>query len=149
MTKKTKERVTQAQMVIVIVHKTPECVLQDICDVLDLPSSSAGNHLRRLYAAGKLRRWHNGVQYVYRVTAGVDIPDVKLPEPAIRATPEKTQKVKDAIVQARQLEERGSTAGRLRLTLPFWEWPVTPAKCGTSPASVAAVSAMLRGADHG
>ncbi len=28
MTKKTKERVTQAQMVIVIVHKTPECVLQ-------------------------------------------------------------------------------------------------------------------------
>ena len=107
MTKKTKERVTQAQMVIVIVHRTPGCVLQDICDVLDLPSSSAGNHLRRLYAAGKLRRWHNGVQYVYHVTAGVDIPDVKLPEPAIRATPEKTQKVKDAIVQARQLEERG------------------------------------------
>ena len=93
MTKKTKERVTQAQMVIVIVYRTPGCVLQDICDVLDLPSSSAGNHLRRLYAAGKLRRWHNGVQYVYRVTAGVDIPDVKLPEPAI--------------VQARQLEERG------------------------------------------
>lgn len=107
MTKKTKERVTQAQMVIAIVHRTPGCVLQDICDVLDLPSSSAGNHLRRLHAAGKLRRRHNGAQYVYRVTAGVDIPDVKVPEPAIRATPEKTQKVKDAIVQARQLEEKG------------------------------------------
>lgn len=107
MTKKTKERVTQAQMVIVIVHKTPECVLQDICDVLDLPSSSAGNHLRRLHAAGKLSRIHNGIQYVYRVPAGVEIHDVKLPEPAIKTNAVNIQKVKDAIVQARQLEEKG------------------------------------------
>lgn len=107
MTKKSKERVTQAQMVIAIVHRTPECILQDVCDVLDLPSSSAGNLLRRLHAAGKLRRLHNGTQYVYRVHAGTEIPNVKLPEPAIKTTPEKAQLVNDAIILARQLEEKG------------------------------------------
>lgn len=107
MTKKSKERVTQAQMVIAIVHRTPGCVLQDVCDVLDLPSSSAGNHLRRLHAAGKLNRIHNGSQFVYRVSAGIEIPDVKLPEPAIRTAPVNIQQIKDAIVQARQLEEKG------------------------------------------
>ena len=107
MTKKNKDKVTQAQMVIAIVHRTPGCVLQDICDVLDLPSSSAGNHLRRLHAAGKLSRIHNGTQYVYRVPASVEVSDVKLPEPAIKTTPVKTQQIKDAIVQARELEEKG------------------------------------------
>lgn len=40
------------------------CVLQDICEALDLPSSSARNHLRQLYYAGELGRINNGTQYV-------------------------------------------------------------------------------------
>lgn len=106
MTKKLKNKVTKAQMVIAIVDRTPDCVLQDVCEVLDLPSSSAGNLLRQLHAAGKLRRAHNGSQYTYRIASGVEVPDVVLPEMAPRTSAESAQKVQDAISLAKGLEER-------------------------------------------
>lgn len=107
MTKKTKDRVTQAQRVLAVVDRTPDCVLQDICEALDLPSSSAGNHLRQLYYAGKLGRINNGTQYVYRVRAGVEIPDVELPDMAPRSAPENQQEVQDAMAKAKALENKG------------------------------------------
>lgn len=107
MTKKTKDRVTQAQLVLAVVDRTPECVLQDICEALDLPSSSAGNHLRQLYYAGKLGRVNNGTQYVYRVRAGVEIPDVELPDMAPRSAPENQQEVQEAMAKAKMLESKG------------------------------------------
>ncbi|MCX2867732.1 PerC family transcriptional regulator [Kluyvera cryocrescens] len=107
MTKKTKDRVTQAQLVLAIVGRTPDCVLQDICEALDLPSSSAGNHLRQLYYAGKLRRINNGTQYVYRVRAGVEIPDVELPDMVPRSAPENQQEVQAAMAKAKALESKG------------------------------------------
>ncbi len=51
MTKQSKTKVTKAQMVLAIVSRTPECVLQDVCDALDLQASTAGNLLRQLHAA--------------------------------------------------------------------------------------------------
>lgn len=107
MTKKTKNRVTQAQLVLAIVGRTPDCVLQDICEALDLPSSSAGNHLRQLYYAGKLGRINNGTQYGYRVRAGVEIPDVELPDMAPRSAPENLQEVQEAMAKAKALERKG------------------------------------------
>lgn len=107
MTKKTKDRVTQAQLVLAVVDRTPECVLQDICEALDLPSSSAGNHLRQLYYAGKLGRINNGTQYVYRVRAGVEIPDVELPDMAPRSAPENQREVQEAMAKAKALESKG------------------------------------------
>ncbi len=41
MTKQLKAKVTKAQMVLAIVSRTPECVLQDVCDALDLQASTA------------------------------------------------------------------------------------------------------------
>ncbi|HBQ2852703.1 TPA: hypothetical protein L7V20_004575 [Klebsiella pneumoniae] len=49
MTKQSKAKVTKAQMVLAIVSRTPECVLQDVCDALDLQASTAGNLLRQLH----------------------------------------------------------------------------------------------------
>lgn len=107
MTKKTKERVTQAQLVLAIVDRTPDCVLQDICEALDLPSSNAGNHLRQLYYAGKLGRINNGTQYVYRVRAGVELPYVELPDMAPRSAPENLQEVQEVMAKAKALESKG------------------------------------------
>lgn len=107
MTKKTKDRVTQAQRVLAVVDRTPDCVLQDICEALDLPSSSAGNHLRQLYYDGKLGRVNNGTQYVYRVRAGVEIPDVELPDMAPRSAPENQREVQEAMAKAKALESKG------------------------------------------
>ncbi|QIR27814.1 PerC family transcriptional regulator [Kluyvera genomosp. 3] len=107
MTKKNKNRVTQAQLVLAIVDRTPDCVMQDICEALDLPSSSAGNHLRQLYYAGKLGRINNGTQYVYQVRTGVEIPDVELPEIALRSVPENLQEVQEAMAKAKALESKG------------------------------------------
>lgn len=107
MTKKTKDRVTQAQLVLAIVDRTPDCVLQDICEALDLPSSSAGNHLRQLYYAGKLGRLNNGTQYVYRVRAGIKVLDVELPDMAPRSAPENQQEVREAMAKAKALESKG------------------------------------------
>lgn len=107
MTKKTKDRVTQAQLVLAIVGRMPDCVLQDICEALDLPSSSAENHLRQLYYAGKLGRINNGTQYVYQVRAGVEIPDVEMPDMAPRSAPENLQEVQEAMAKAKALESKG------------------------------------------
>ncbi|WP_052284088.1 PerC family transcriptional regulator [Kluyvera genomosp. 1] len=107
MTKKTKDRVTQARLVLAVVDRTPECVLQDICEALDLTSSRAGNHLRQLYYAGKLGRINNGTQYVYRVRAGVEIPDVELPDMAPRCAPENLLEVQEAMAKAKALESKG------------------------------------------
>lgn len=64
MAKQSKTKVTKAQMVLAIVSRTPECVLQDVCDALDLQASTAGNLLRQLHAAGKLHRTHNGYTFL-------------------------------------------------------------------------------------
>ena len=107
MTKKTKNRVTQAQLVLAIVDRTPDCVLQDVCEALEISSSSAGNHLRQLYYLGKLRRINNGTQFVYRVRTGVEIPDVELPEMAPRSAPENKKEVLEAMAKAKELERKG------------------------------------------
>lgn len=107
MTKKTKNRVTQAQLVLAIVDRTPDCVLQDVCEALEISSSSAGNHLRQLYYLGKLGRINNGTQFVYRVRTGVEIPDVELPEMAPCSAPENKKEVLEAMAKAKELERKG------------------------------------------
>lgn len=106
MTKQSKTKVTKAQMVLAIVSRTPECVLQDVCDALDLQASTAGNLLRQLHAAGKLHRTHNGCQYVYRVVAGVEVPDVALPQAATPLSEEDVKKVQNALSLAKTLEDK-------------------------------------------
>lgn len=106
MTKKKKDRVTKSQMALAIVNLTPDCVLQDVCEALDLQSSTAGSILRRLTEAGKLIRFHNGTQYVYWVKPGVKVPEVVLPELAPRAETGDIQQVNTAVVQAKQLEDK-------------------------------------------
>ena len=109
MTKQSKTKVTKAQMVLAIVSRTPECVLQDVCDALDLQASTAGNLLRQLHAAGKLHRTHNGYQYVYRVVAGVEVPDVALPQTATPLSEEDVKKVQNALSLAKTLWRRAAT----------------------------------------
>ncbi len=94
MTKQSKTKVTKAQMVLAIVSRTPECVLQDVCDALDLQASTAGNLLRQLHAVGKLHRTHNGYQYVYRVVAGVEVTDVALPQATTQLSEEDMKKIR-------------------------------------------------------
>lgn len=106
MTKIKKFRVTKSQMALAIVARTPDCILQDVCEVLDLQSSTAGAILRKLTESGKLTRFHNGNQYVYRVTPGVEVPDVAFPEQAPRAEKGDIQQVKTAVVLAKELEEK-------------------------------------------
>lgn len=106
MTKQSKTKVTKAQMVLAIVSRTPECVLQDVCDALDLQASTAGNLLRQLHAVGKLHRIHNGCQYVYRVVAGVEVPNVALPQAAIQLSEEDVKKIQDALSLAKTLEDK-------------------------------------------
>ena len=106
MTKQSKTKVTKAQMVLAIVSRTPECVPQDVCDALDLQASTAGNLLRQLHAVGKLHRTHNGCQYVYRVVAGVEVPDVALPQTATPLSEEDVKKVQNALSLAKTLEDK-------------------------------------------
>lgn len=101
-------------MVLAIVSRTPECVLQDVCDALDLQASTAGNLLRQLHAAGKLHRTHNGCQYVYRVVAGVEVPDIALPQAATQLSDEDVKRFQDALSPAKRLEDKSCGAG-LRL----------------------------------
>ncbi|MCS6056507.1 hypothetical protein LNO36_10915 [Klebsiella variicola subsp. variicola] len=110
MTKQSKTKVTKAQMVLAIVSRTPECVLQDVCDALDLQASTAGNLLRQLHAAGKLHRTHNGCQYVYRVVAGVEVPDIALPQAATPLSEEDVKRVQDALSLAKTLEDKKAVA---------------------------------------
>nr|WP_243456640.1 PerC family transcriptional regulator [Klebsiella variicola] len=62
--------------------------------------------LRQLHAAGKLHRTHNGCQYVYRVVAGVEVPDVALPQTATPLSEEDVKKVQDALALAKTLEDK-------------------------------------------
>ncbi|WP_434642124.1 hypothetical protein ACMYSK_09175 [Klebsiella sp. I138] len=106
MTKIKKFRVTKSQMALAIVDRTPDCILQDVCEVLDLQSSTAGAILRKLTEVGKLTRYHNGTQFVYLVTPGVEVPEVVLPELAPHADKGDVQQVKTAVVLAKELEEK-------------------------------------------
>lgn len=62
--------------------------------------------LRQLHAAGKLQRTHNGCQYVYRVVAGVEVPDVALPQTATPLSEEDVKKVQNALSLAKTLEDK-------------------------------------------
>lgn len=109
MTKQSKTKVTKvtkAQMALAIVSRTPECVLQDVCDALDLQASTAGNLLRQLHAAGKLHRTHNGCQYVYRVVAGFEVPDISLPQATTQLSEKDVKRVQDALSLAKTLEDK-------------------------------------------
>ncbi len=109
MTKQSKTKVTKvtkAQMVLAIVSRTPECVLQDVCDALDLQASTADNLLRQLHAAGKLHRTHNGCQYVYRVVAGSEVPDISLPQATTQLSEKDVKRVQDALSLAKTLEDK-------------------------------------------
>ena len=144
MTKQSKTKVTKAQMVLAIVSRTPECVLQDVCDALDLQASTAGNLLRQLHAAGKLHRTHNGCQYVYRVVAGVEVPDIALPQAATQLSDEDVKKVQDALSLAKTLEDK-----KLWLfTHRRLGWLQQQTNSGCLPKCVTAACAMRRGADY-
>lgn len=71
-----------------------------------MPVGTAGNLLRQLHAAGKLHRTHNGYQYVYRVVAGVKVPDVDVPQAATQLSEEDVKKVQDALSLAKTLEDK-------------------------------------------
>ncbi len=62
--------------------------------------------LRQLHAAGNLHRTHNGYQYVYRVVAGVEVPDVALPQTATPLSEEDVKKVQNALSLAKTLEDK-------------------------------------------
>ena len=100
----TNERINQIDQVAVVVRHTPGCVLQDICEALDITSSSAGNLLRKLATSGRVIRDHNGTQYTYTVAPGADIPDVVLPYMLEKQDPEQLQNAERI---AKELESRG------------------------------------------
>lgn len=100
----TNERINQIDQVAVVVRHTPGCVLQDICEALDITSSSAGNLLRKLATSGRVIRDHNGTQYTYSVAPGADIPDVVLPYMLEKQDPEQLQNAERI---AKELESRG------------------------------------------
>lgn len=121
MTKQSKTKVTKAQMVLAIVSRTPECVLQDVCDALDLQASTAGNLLRQLHAVGKLHRTHNGCQYVYRVVAGVEVPDVALPQTATPLSEEDVKKSKTHCPWLRRWKTKAVAPGCDCLHIDAWD----------------------------
>ncbi|MBB1199633.1 PerC family transcriptional regulator [Enterobacteriaceae bacterium 89] len=101
----TKEKLNQREQVAIVVRHIPGCVLQDICEALDMTSSSAGNFLRALTNQGVIIRQHNGTQYVYTVAPGAEIPEADLPfMNQKRADPEK---LRAADIGAKKLESRG------------------------------------------
>lgn len=79
--------ISQKDRVAIVVCHTPNCVLRDVCEALDIPSGTAGKFLRALTVSGTVQRTHNGTQYVYNIAPDAKLPDVKLPfmeEKAIR-----------------------------------------------------------------
>lgn len=148
MTKQSKAKVTKAQMVLAIVSRTPECVLQDVCDALDLQASTAGNLLRQLHAAGKLHRTHNGCQYVYRVVAGVEVPDVALPQTATPLSEEDVKKSRTHCPWRRRWKTESCGAGLRLFTHRRLGWLQQQTNSGCLPKCVTAACAMRRGADY-
>lgn len=100
----TSERINQIDQVAVVVRHIPGCVLQDVCEALDITSSSAGNFLRKLTNSGTVIREHNGTQYTYTAVPGADIPDVVLPFMLDKPDP---ARIESAERIARELESRG------------------------------------------
>jgi PerC transcriptional activator. len=101
----TKEKLNQREQVAIVVRHIPGCVLQDICEALDMTSSCAGNFLRTLTNQGVVNRQHNGRQYVYTVAPGAEIPEADLPfMHQKRSDPEK---IRAAVSTAKKLESRG------------------------------------------
>jgi len=100
----TSERINQIDQVAVVVRHTPGCVLQDVCEALDITSSSAGNFLRKLTNCGTVIREHNGTQYTYTAAPGADIPDVVLP---FMLDKPDTARIESAERIALELESRG------------------------------------------
>lgn len=101
----TKQRINQRDLAAIVVRHIPGCVLQDVCEALDLPSSTAGNLLRALTKQGTIIREHNGTQYVYTAAAGADIPDLQLP--FMLAKSPDPEKLQAAERKAKELEEKG------------------------------------------
>ncbi len=135
-------------MVLAIVSRTPECVLQDVCDALDLQTSTAGNLLRQLHAAGKLHRTHNGCQYVYRVGSGVEVPDVVLPQAATQLSEDDVKKVQNALSLAKTWKTKSCGAGLRLFTHRRLGWLQQQTNSGCLPKCVTAACAMRRGADY-
>lgn len=71
--------ISQKDRVAIVVRHTPNCVLRDVCEALDIPSGTAGKFLRALTVSGTVLRTHNGTQYVYNIAMDAEIPDVNCP----------------------------------------------------------------------
>ena len=51
--------ISQKDRVAIMVRHTPNCVLRDVCEALDIPSGTAGKFLRALTVSGTVLRTHN------------------------------------------------------------------------------------------
>lgn len=96
--------ISQKDRVAIVVWHTPNCVLRDVCEALDIPSGTAGKFLRALTVSGTVLRNHNGTQYVYNIAPDVKLPDVKLPFMEEKSEPVETQLAEK---MARDLKSRG------------------------------------------
>ncbi|MEB1029075.1 hypothetical protein [Citrobacter youngae] len=83
---------------------TPNCVLRDVCEALDIPSGTAGKFLRALTISGTVLRTHNGTQYFYNIAPDAELPDVKLPFMEEKNDPVETQLAEK---MAKDLKSRG------------------------------------------
>ena len=69
--------ISQKDRVAIVVRHTPNCVLRDVCEALDIPSGTAGKFLRALTVSGTVLRTHNGTQYVETQLAEKMAKDLK------------------------------------------------------------------------
>ena len=58
---------SQKDRVAIVVRHTPNCVLRDVCEALDIPSGTEGKFLRALTVSGTVLCTHNGTQYAYNI----------------------------------------------------------------------------------
>lgn len=100
----TEVKITQKDKVAIVVRHIPGCVLRDVCEALDIPSSAAGSILRALASEGTIIRSHNGTQFTYEVAPGAEIPDIQLPFMLEKADP---AIIRAAEEKAEALEKRG------------------------------------------
>ncbi|WP_337233369.1 PerC family transcriptional regulator [Escherichia coli] len=96
--------ISQKDRVAIVVRHTPNCVLRDVCEALDILSGIAGKFLRALTVSGTVLRTHNGTQYVYNIATDAEIPDVKLPFMEEKSDPAETQLAEK---MAKDLKSRG------------------------------------------
>ena len=88
--------ISQKDRVAIVVRHTPNCVLRDVCEALDIPSGTAGKFLRALTVSG--------TQYVYNISPDAELPDVKLPFMEEKSDPAETQLAEK---MAKDLKSRG------------------------------------------